>query len=127
MTRATRIATIDIWVESFYVFVGVYTCRFPHGPPGLIKYDFTILYLATWGHKWRFYDENVTFLPQTPTITTPLERSICNFGSALRATLSPRYLQQTLASRSGPTRRIPKTFVSLIIKAATARAIKEAR
>ena len=64
--RATRIATIDVWVEAFYVFVG-----FPHEPPGLMKYDFTIPYLSTRGHKWCFYDENVTFLPQTPTISIP--------------------------------------------------------
>lgn len=82
-----RIATINVWVEAFYVFVGVYTSRFAHEPPGLMKYAFTIL--ATRGHKWRFYDENVTFYRKLLLFPLPGARSICNFGSALRVTPNP--------------------------------------
>ena len=71
MNRARRITSIDTWLQAFHVFVGVYTGRYPHEAPGLMKYGATIQDLAARGHNWRFYDENFRFLRQSQATSLP--------------------------------------------------------
>lgn len=58
-------------VQNFHVFVGVYTSRYPSEAPGLAKYGDTIQDLAARVHNWRFFDENLQSLQQTPTTSFP--------------------------------------------------------
>ena len=71
VNRAKRITTIDVWLQAFHVFVGIYTAQYPHEAPGLMKYGATIQDLAARGHNWRFYDENFRFLRQSQATTLP--------------------------------------------------------
>lgn len=85
ITKPTKIVSIDSWVQAFHVFLGVFTSRFPHNGPGLLKYGSTIQDLAARGHNLHFYDENFRFLRQTPATSLPWVLFIGSFGSAHRA------------------------------------------
>ena len=74
MSRSKKIMTIDAWQQAFHIFVGVYTQKYPHAAPALMKYGQTIWDLAFRGQNWRFYDENFRYLRQT-------ERSLIPWGS----------------------------------------------
>ena len=71
MSRQKRIATIDLWVQDFQVFVGFYATRFPQEASGFKKYGVTIQDLTTLGHNCLLYDKNFRFLCQTPTTSIP--------------------------------------------------------
>ncbi len=63
--RPKKIMTIDAWQQAFHIFVGVYTQKYPHKAPALMKYGQTIRDLAARDQNWRFYDENFRYLRQT--------------------------------------------------------------
>ena len=65
-TKTKRIQNIDMWTEAFHIFVGVYTQKYPHEAPALMKYGQTIRDLAGRGHNWLYYDENFRFSPSNP-------------------------------------------------------------
>ena len=46
VNKAKWIASIDVWLQAFHVFVGIYTAQYPHEAPGLMKYGATIQDLA---------------------------------------------------------------------------------
>lgn len=71
VNKAKRITSIDIWLQAFHVYVGIFTAQYPHEAPGLMKYGATIQDLAARGHNWRFYDENFRFLRQSPATSLP--------------------------------------------------------
>ena len=71
VNKAKRITSVDVWLQAFHVFVGIYTAQYPHEAPGLMKYGATIQDLAARGHNWRFYDENFRFLRQSQATTLP--------------------------------------------------------
>ena len=71
VNKAKRITSIDVWLQAFHVYVGIFTARYPHEAPGLMKYGATIQDLAARGHNWRYYDENVRFLRQSQAISLP--------------------------------------------------------
>ena len=65
------VVSFDSWVQTFHVFPGVYTSRFPSDGPGLMKYGSTIQDLAARDLNWRFYDENFRLLRQKPATSLP--------------------------------------------------------
>jgi hypothetical protein len=46
-----------MWMSAFRIFVGVYTQKYPHESPVLMKYGNIVQDLADRGHNWHFYDE----------------------------------------------------------------------
>ena len=74
VSRPKKISSIEAWLSSFHVFVGVYTQRFPHEAPALMKYGEIVQDLAGRGHNWKFYDENFRFLRQTHGSSLPWDR-----------------------------------------------------
>ena len=71
LNKPKKITSIDIWLQAFHVFVGIYASHYPNEAPGLMKYGSTIQDLAARGHNWRFYDENFRFLRQSQATTLP--------------------------------------------------------
>ena len=51
IAKTKKVTSIETWLSSFHIFVGIYTTRFPHEVPALIKYCETIQDLAGRGHK----------------------------------------------------------------------------
>ena len=70
-TKPKKVTTIDVWLQAFHVFVGVYTQKYPNEAPALMKYRQTIQDLASRGQNWHFYDENFRFLRQTQRTALP--------------------------------------------------------
>ena len=60
MAKNKKLISIQSWISSFHVLVGIYTKCFPHEAPAFMKYCDTIQDLAGRGHNWKFYDENFT-------------------------------------------------------------------
>lgn len=56
-TSQKRINTYDEWLQAFFIFVAVYSTKFPNQASSLMKYGHTILQLSKSGGNWRFYDE----------------------------------------------------------------------
>ena len=71
VNKAKRITSIDVWLQAFHVYVGIFTAQYPHEVPGLMKYGATIQDLAARGHNWRYYDENFRFLRQSQATSLP--------------------------------------------------------
>jgi len=71
LNKPKKITSIDIWLQAFHVFVGIYASHYPNEAPGLMKYGSTIQDLAARGHNWRFYDENFRFLRQSQATSLP--------------------------------------------------------
>ena len=42
VNKAKRITSIDVWLQAFHVYVGIFTAQSPHEAPGLMKYRVTI-------------------------------------------------------------------------------------
>ena len=71
LNKPKKISSIEMWLQAFHVFVGIYASRYPNEAPGLMKYGSTIQDLAARGHNWRFYDENFRFLRQSQATSLP--------------------------------------------------------
>ena len=71
VNKAKRITSIDVWLQAFHVYVGIFTSQYPQEAPGLMKYGATIQDLAARGHNWRYYDENFRFLRQSQATSLP--------------------------------------------------------
>lgn len=74
IAKTKKVTSIETWLSIFHIFVGIYTKRFPHDAPALMKYCETIQDLAGRGHNWKFYDENFRFLRQTHHSALPWDR-----------------------------------------------------
>ena len=59
--KPKRIATIDQWLTAFQTLVAIYTVRFPHIVPALMKHSETVRDLAARNAHWHYYDEISTF------------------------------------------------------------------
>ena len=46
VNKAKRITSIDVWLQAFHVYVGIFTAQYPYEAPGLMKYGATIQDLA---------------------------------------------------------------------------------
>ncbi|XP_048580122.1 uncharacterized protein LOC125561066 [Nematostella vectensis] len=64
VSKTKKYLSIENWISCFHIFVGVYTQKYCHEAPALMKYGETIQDLASRGHDWRYYDENFRFLRQ---------------------------------------------------------------
>ena len=62
VSRPKKIMSIEVWQQAFNIFVGVYTQKYLHEAPALMKYGQTTRHLAASDQNWRFYDENFRFL-----------------------------------------------------------------
>ena len=71
LNKPNKISSIELWLQAFHVFVGIYASRYPTEAPGLMKYGSTIQDIAARGHNWRFYDENFRFLHQSQATSLP--------------------------------------------------------
>ena len=56
--KPKRIYSIEVWDNAFRIFVGVFTQKYPHEAPYLLKYSEIVHDLAVRGQNWRYYDEN---------------------------------------------------------------------
>lgn len=71
VNKSKKMLSIETWLSCFHVFVGIYTSRFPHEAPALMKYGEVVQDLAFRGLTWQFYDENFRFLQQTQPASFP--------------------------------------------------------
>ena len=71
VSRARKHLSIETWLSCFHNFVGVYTNRFPHEAPTLMKYGEVVQDLEARGGNWKFYDENFRFLRQVQPASFP--------------------------------------------------------
>ena len=71
VTKPQKVASVSVWMSAFRIFVGVYTQKYPHESPALMKYGDIVQDLADRGHNWRFYDENFRFLRQNERSALP--------------------------------------------------------
>ena len=62
--KAKAITTIEEWTNAFQVFVGVYTSKFPHESPALMKYSEVVRNLASRSGDWKFSDTNFRYMRQ---------------------------------------------------------------
>ena len=62
--KAKAITTIEEWTNAFQVFVGVYTSKFPHKSPALMKYSEVVRNLASRSGDWKFSDTNFHYMWQ---------------------------------------------------------------
>jgi hypothetical protein len=69
--KPKRINNIETWDKAFRMFVGVYTQKYAHEPPNLMKYGEIVHDLAAGDNYWRFYDENFRFLRQSAVGSHP--------------------------------------------------------
>lgn len=80
VTKPKKITSIEAWISSFHVSVGVYTKKFPHEAPALMTYGEIIQDLAVRGHNWKFCDENFRFLRQAHGALLLGTGSMMNYG-----------------------------------------------
>jgi hypothetical protein len=65
-----QIKNINDWLSAFHIFVSIYTQRYAHETPALMKYCQLVQDLAARDHNWFYYDENFRFFAsQVPWAT----------------------------------------------------------
>ena len=62
--RRQAIRTIKQWTSAFNTFMAIYTEKFVHKTPALMKCSSIVGELAQQSASWRFYDENFCLLRQ---------------------------------------------------------------
>lgn len=97
LSRAKKHMSIETWLSCLHIFVGVYTSRFPHEAPALMKYGEVVQDLAARGGNWKFYDENFRFLRQAQPASFPW--GVTHWELWMRAQHSVK--QQTNAANPG--------------------------
>ena len=97
LSRAKKHMSIETWLSCLHNFVGVYTSRFPHEAPALMKYGEVVQDLAARGGNWKFYDENFRFLRQAQPASFPW--GVTHWELWMRAQHSVK--QQTNAANPG--------------------------
>ena len=114
VVKPKRINSIEVWDKAFRIFVGVFTQKYPHEAPHLMKYSEILHDLAVRGQNWRYYDENFRFLRHSNVISYSWGH--VNWELWLRSQ-SYQGKQRTIdqssmlsQSRSGPYFHIPKGF-----------------
>jgi len=111
ISKSKKITSIESWLSSFHIFVGVYTKRFPHEAPALMKYCETIQDLAGRGHNWKYYDENFRFLRQAHRSALPWDRIHDELWLKSHQVTSPRSLPPAFTGRlTGKVDATPKGY-----------------
>ena len=62
VNKSRKILSFETWLSCFHVFDGIYTSRFPHEAPALMKYGEVLQDLAFQGFNWKSHGENFCFL-----------------------------------------------------------------
>ena len=70
-TKSKQIRNLSDWLRAFHIFVSIYTQRYSHETPALMKYCQIVQDLAARDHNWSYYDENFRFLRQTQASQVP--------------------------------------------------------
>ena len=105
-TRHPQLKNFDEWLEAFFIFVSVYTQKFPHEIAPLMKYGETIRDLSKSGGNWLFYDETFRKLrPVTRWSWASFEGELWHKSVSSR---NPQVPQQSNNFRGQSSRR---TFV----------------
>ena len=111
ITKAKKITSIESWLNCFHIFVGIYTRRFPHEAPALMKYCDTVQDLAVRGHNWKYYDENFRFLRQAHRSALPWDRIHDELWLKSNQVTQPRPFQTTSQGRvPGKVDTTPKGY-----------------
>ena len=111
ISKSKKITSIESWLSSFHIFVGVYTKQFPHEAPALMKYCETIQDLAGRGHNWKYYDENFRFLRQAHRSALPWDRIHDELWLKSHLVTPPRSLQPAFTGRlTGKVDTTPKGY-----------------
>ena len=111
ITKAKKITSIESWLNCFHIFVGIYTRRFPHEAPALMKYCDTVQDLAVRGHNWKYYDENFRFLRQAHRSALPWDRIHDELWLKSNQVTQPRLFQPTPQGRvPGKVDTTPKGY-----------------
>ena len=111
ISKSKKITSIESWLSSFHIFVGVYTKQFPHEAPALMKYCETIQDLAGRGHNWKYYDENFRFLRQAHRSALPWDRIHDELWLKSHQVTPPRSLQPAFTGRlTGKVDTTPKGY-----------------
>ena len=108
-----QIKNINDWLRAFHIFVSIYTQRYTHETPALMKYCQLVQDLAARDHNWFYYDENFRFLRQTQASQVPW--ATVHWELWLRSqNSSPRRLNNVPtaqnASRKPPILSVPRGF-----------------
>ena len=69
--KSKQIRNISDWLRAFHIFVSIYTQRYSHETPALMKYCQIVQDLAARDYNWSCYDENFRFLRQTQASQVP--------------------------------------------------------
>ena len=69
--KSKQIRNISNWLRAFHIFVSIYTQRYSHETPALMKYCQIVQDLAARDYNWSYYDENFRFLRQTQASQVP--------------------------------------------------------
>ena len=69
--KSKQIRNISDWLRAFHIFVSIYTQRYSHETPALMKYCQIVQDLAARDYNWSYYDENFRFLRQTQASQVP--------------------------------------------------------
>ena len=113
-SKTTKINNISTWSAAFRIFVAIYTTKYPHEAPALMKYCDIVNDLASRGHQWRFYDENFRQLRQTSA--TSLSWSEIHMELWLRACTSnstqfnKKGSNNNVSANPGQSNDIPRGF-----------------
>ena len=111
ISKSKKITSIESWLSSFHIFVGVYTKQFPHEAPALMKYCETIQDLAGRGHNWKYYDENFRFLRPAHRSALPWDRIHDELWLKSHQVTPPRSLQPAFTGRlTGKVDTTPKGY-----------------
>jgi hypothetical protein len=108
-----QIKNINDWLRAFHIFLSIYTQRYAHETPALMKYCQLVQDLAARDHNWFYYDENFRFLRQTQASQVPW--ATVHWELWLRSqNSSPRRLSNVPtaqnASRKPPILSVPRGF-----------------
>ena len=112
--KPKKIHNIEMWLSAFHIFVGVYTSKYPHESPALMKYGDVVQDLAARGHNWKFYDNNFRFLRQTQATSLPWgnihwELWLWSQSTPLKKP-PPNGSSQTVAKSGRPFLHIPRGY-----------------
>ena len=111
VSKSRKSLSFETWLSCFHVFDGIYTSRFPHKAPALMKYGEVLQDLAFQGFNWQSYGENFCFLRQTQP--EPFPWSSIHWELWMRAQHSPfkkSQLQPTSAQPKMHNHMPPKGY-----------------
>ena len=74
VSKTKKYLSIELWLNCFYIFVGVFSRKYPNEAPAIMKYGDVVQDLAVRGHNWKCYDEKLSFPAAVTTNCIPMEQ-----------------------------------------------------